>query len=663
MSQVNQNTTENTAAENQNEIPVDQVREDWWFIQFQRTYLQPVEVVIVILLIFLFIRWISLSGYPIFGVLWTPLILYFGRGMNAFFERVNSSKLKKDETGLYWELFDPIQPVDPESDLNPNAPPIVGNIKIYAATSRFTRFWVALLQVFSALINGTIAYFGLLFRLPFSLFYLFHDNKWIQEHGIDGFYLISQTPLNVWADEDSVRGPTPDGPQMDAQGNSMNFMTTILQRLNWVATLGMDRTLYANLHLLPIFRVTESRWSWLLISLAMWLFITKGFNWTGAPANPEFTRFGWYFFAVWFGVLLWSWWHGGFQFWASMPAIRSFFMGEEETWGKSSRMNDFFRPLLRNQYDRKEGSLPTRPPLPEELKPKQIFSPSSNQNTPPNQTNNNSQDTTQYKGQAETTLFQEGGATHDTNLFQETPNYQYPNMNENQNENSQIPLDENGNPLPATLQNGNNAIARGINRMDEANRVLLPTGSWVPNEVTSADATYYKKVIPTMVYEAQIMEDNREKERVQKEKLMKEMEELAKANNQPKTNEQKQKSLADFAVALDEGIEGNKKQSEQPEQQNNTQQESQQETQQPANAPQNNRPVVEDQEEAEEQSQNPQQPPAPQQIQTGGGFHQKKKKHSAKEMYKNAQRITPITWIPVPTSWMSGIPQELDSIQ
>jgi hypothetical protein len=639
MSEIKQNSTVNTASENKDEIPVDQVREDWWFIQFQRTYLQPVETVIVILLIFLFIRWISLSGYPIFGVLWTPLFLYFGRGMNAFFERVNASKLKKDDTGLYWELFDPIQPVDPESDLNPNAPPIVGNIKIYAATSRFMRFWVALLQVFSALINGTIAYFGLLFRLPFSLFYLFHDNKWIQEHGIDGFYLISQTPLNVWADEDSVRGSTPDGPQTDAQGNSMNFMTTILQRLNWVATLGMDRTLYANLHLLPIFRVTESRWSWLLISLAMWLFITKGFNWTGAPANPEFTRFGWYFFAVWFGVLLWSWWHGGFQFWASMPAIRSFFMGEEETWGKSHRMNDFFRPLLRNQYDRNEGSLPTRPPLPEELKPKQFF-------TSSNITQENTNQNIQTGGQAETTL------------FQKNQNYQYPEMNQNQNENrhSQTLLDENGKPLPATLQNGNNAIARGINRMDEANRVLLPTGSWVPSKVTSADATYYKKVIPTMVYEAQIMEDKREQERVQKEKLLKQMEELAKANNQPKTNEQKQKSLADFAVALDKGIEGNQKQQqEEPE----------------SSQPQNNisqniekeRVVQIEEEEAdtEEQSQNPQQPP--QQIQTGGGFHQKKKKHSAKEMYKNAQRITPITWIPVPTSWMSGIPQELDSIQ
>jgi hypothetical protein len=420
----------------------------------------------------------------------------------------------------------------------------------------------------------------------------------------------------------------------------MNFMTTILQRLNWVATLGMDRTLYANLHLLPIFRITESRWSWLLISLAMWLFITKGFNWTGAPANPEFTRFGWYFFAVWFGVLLWSWWHGGFQFWASMPAIRSFFMGEEETWGKSYRMNDFFRPLLRNQYDRNEGSLPTRPPLPEELKPKQFF-------TSSNITQENTNQNIQTGGQAETTL------------FQKNQNYQYPDMNENQIENrhSQTLLDENGNPLPATLQNGNNAIARGINRMDEANRVLLPTGSWVPNEVTSADATYYKKVIPTMVYEAQIMEDKREQERVQKEKLLKQMEELAKANNQPKTNEQKQKSLADFALALDKGIEGNQKQQqEEPESsqpQNNISQNIVQEKERAVQ--------IEEEESAEEQPQNPQQPT--QQIQTGGGFHQKKKKHSAKEMYKNAQRITPITWIPVPTSWMSGIPQELDSIQ
>ena len=579
----------------------DEIADDWWFNKFQNQWLQPIEIVMILLLIFLFMRWISLSGYPIFGVLWVPLFMYFGRGMNAFYERVNASTLKSDDKGLFWTLFDPMHPVDPESNLNPMAPPIVGNIKIYTPNGRFLRFWVALLQVVSSLVNGMIAYWMLIFRLFWSFLYIFKDNKWIHDHGLDGFYTISETPLNVWAENGSVRGPSPDGPQTDVQGNSLNFMTTISQRINWVATLGMDRTLYANLHLLPIFRVSESRFGWFVMLSAMYLLVSKAFVWTGV-VQEESLRYGWYFVLVWLGILLLSWWKGGFQLWYNIPPIRSFFMGEEETWGEPSRFSDFFRTLLRNQYDRKEGSLPTKGPLSEALTPKQIIK--------------------------EPTEFQPQNINQESiPMKQEFIQKIEDGLHKHQfAEKVEDALRQVG---------GNNAVQQGVKEINRADRLLLPTGSFVPQEVLDAEATYVKKVIPTVVYEAQIMTDKRIAEKAKLRQEQEKMEQVVASTPDPTSQPQREKTMMSLAEDLVAATATSPNKPMIPETK--------------PKAPEQ-QPIVEPMEKEQPIPETTE--PIPKEEPQRGGH----RKH-IKESFRNASRITPITWIPVPTSWMGGIPE------
>ena len=620
----------------------DPIADSWWFNQFQSNWLKPIEITCAILLVFLVMRWISLSGYPIFGSLWVPMFMYFGRGMNAFYERINTSTLKVDENGSFWTLFDPMHPVDPESNLNPNAPPIVGNIRIYAAKNRFVRLWVALLQIISSYVNGFVAYTMLMFRLVWSVFYLGKEQKWVSDHGIDGFYHITETPLNVWAENGSVRGPSPDGPQTDTQGNSLNFMTTILQRINWIATFGMDRTLYANLHLLPLFRITESRKGWIVILIVMYIFLSKAFVWTGVPETAEMASWGWYFVLAWIGVLGWSWWKGGFKLATSaFPAIRGFFMGDEETWGEPSRFGDFFRTLLRNQYDRNEGSLPTDGPLPEAFVPPVII-----------------------------------------------PEPVEPNMAMMMN-NPEMQVN-----MPQMVGGAENSfeniLGESIQQINSADKLLLPESAIVPPEVLAAEEVYQKKVIPTVVYESRIMTDKRLMEKEEAKLKEEHMEKVANSTPDPKSPEEQAKSMLSFAEGLastvattgavattpavapevkDESASSKAPESPAvPIEEMKSQPNDRSFFKKMGNRMKEARGQISEmgsriQESAVKQKQkiadfvrrggefpDTAEEFVEQQEQIGGG------ERRLRNVYERTSKITPITWIPVPTTWMSGIP-------
>jgi hypothetical protein len=347
---------------------------------------------------------------------------------------------------------------------------------------------------------------------------------------------------------------------------------------------------------------------------AMYLLVSKAFVWTGV-VQGESLRYGWYFLLVWLVILLLSWWRGGFQLWRNIPPIRSFFMGEEETWGEPSRFSDFFRTLLRNQYDRNEGSLPTKGPLSEALTPKQIIK-------EPTEFQPQNQETIPIPMKQEFIQKVEDGL----HKHQFTETIKDGLQKHKFAEKVEDALKQVG---------GNNAVQQGVKEINRADRLLLPTGSFVPQEVLDAEATYVKKVIPTVVYEAQIMTDKRIAEKAKLRQEQEKMEQFVASTPDPTSQPQREKTMMSLADDLVAATTPNKpmipaecckpKTPEQP-------------------------PIVEPMEKEQPIPETIE--PIPKEEPQRGGH----RKH-IKESFRNASRITPITWIPVPTSWMGGIPE------
>ena len=339
----------------------------WWLDTFQENWLNPIVIVGVIILCFLLIRWISYSGYPIFGATWIPNWLYVGRGLTAFFEREQLSQIKQDDNGSFWTLFDPRTPLDQHSVLTPNNSPMPNELKIYAATNLFQRYWIATIQICLSIVHAIITLIMLPVRIFFSFFYYFKSPEWKQIHGNDAFYLIGEPPSVVWRNNKDVRGPelSNSHAQTDIQGNTFNWMSTLLSRIAFVTTFGMDRILYANLRMLPFFRINESRWGWFVIILAIFFLIYYGFYWI--TDNDASSIRG--FIIIWLGILGYAWFKGGWKLAFYNPIHGLFPKLNADLWGRPTTFHDFFRSFLRNVYDNENGSLPTIGPLPDALRP------------------------------------------------------------------------------------------------------------------------------------------------------------------------------------------------------------------------------------------------------------------------------------------------------
>lgn len=432
----------------------EQTKENqWWLESFQNNWLNPTVTVCVIILCFLLVRWISYSGYPIFGSSWAPIWLYMGRGLTAFFEKEQLSQIKQDDVGNFWTLFDPRNPLSPESEFNSNEPPRANELKIYAATNLFQRYWAACSQIGLSLVHALVTLFMLPARTFFSLFYYFKDPEWKQIHGNDAFYLIGEPPSVVWRNNEDVRGPEPMGPQTDVRGNSFNWLSTLLSRVAFVTTFGMDRMIYSNLRMLPHFRTNESRWGWIVVSLAIFFLVYLGFYWI-TDADPVSISG---FIIVWMFILGFAWYKGGWKLAFYNPIHGLLPKLNTENWGKPTSFHDFFRSFLRNVYDGENGALPTSGPLAEALQPPK----------------------------------QQGGENTQWN-------------------------------------------AQSLNQIDEAEQILLPKGTVVPERVTQAYETYQRRVIPNLVYQAFEMHKYREQ---QAEEYKKKQEELQGILNATKPKE------------------------------------------------------------------------------------------------------------------------------
>lgn len=507
------------------------MEDNQWFDEFNQNIILPITIVAIFILVFLFIRWISFSGYPIFGSLWIPMFIYFGRGMNAFYEQMNYAQLKSNETGRFWTLFDPIHPVDDRNEPN--------YTKIYASESKPIRFFVASMQVLFSWIHGMIAFYCLFPRWILSLFYLRKPQSEIDKNGMDGFYMIRQSQMNSFAEQPNLRGDS----QTDVQGNKWNVFSTVLQRINWIVTLGMDRQIYANLHLIDCFK--ENRIQWAILWIGMFIFVSSAFS------------MQWYFLVCWIVLIIYSIYIGGFQL-PKLPSIHGFFLGENNIWSGT----DFISSLLRIQCSPNE--LPTA--------------------------------------------------------------------------------------RPQVKQTGGFTFQNGLSQINLAEQTFLPPTSQVSNDVIRAYKKYKNNTIPELVYVNQVMTQKYEKEKQEQEQA-----------------KQKQENAITQATGLSQMIPGAQAKGQSnlssiakmiPGAQANGLSQVISTELNPTGIP-SEEPILTES--------NPTGIPSIEPISTksvptkpipagtplnpeqSGG-------NNERELYRNLQKITPITWIPVPTSWMSGIP-------